>query len=92
MAPEDTLTHVNLDALYATPGDDLSEIVTLDEAARRAGVTRRTLNRWINAGHLQVLPGGRHVINRDARQCKRDRYLAGRQGRPGARVRLDTLT
>jgi hypothetical protein len=57
MAPEDTLTHVNLDALYATPGDDLSEIVTLDEAARRAGVTRRTLNRWINAGHLQVLPG-----------------------------------
>lgn len=81
-------------AVYADPDDPLGQVIDLDEAARRTGRSRRTLNRWIQAGQLATLPGlpGRYVIERAVLECERDRHRAARRGRPGARVRLDALT
>lgn len=74
--------------MHLDPGDDLGGLLTLNEAAERAGVTRHTINRWIRAGHLKPLLGG-FVTERAVLECERDRYVASRQGRPGARVPLD---
>jgi hypothetical protein len=74
--------------MHLDPHDDLGGLLTLNEAAAAAGVTRHTINRWIRDHHLTPLPGG-YLTERAVLECERDRYVASRQGRPGARVALD---
>lgn len=80
--------------LLLDPADPLSEVVLYADAATRAGVTHRTLRRWINNGHLTPIPGAHQLVFtlRALLECERDRHLASRAGRPGARPRLDVLT
>ena len=74
-------------------GDQFARALTIPEAANVAGVTVRTVNRWIACKQLALLPGpDRLVLERAVRECEAARYRASRQGRPGARVRLDELT
>ncbi|ROO82592.1 hypothetical protein EDD29_0073 [Actinocorallia herbida] len=76
------------------PKDPLSEVIPLKTAAAAANVSERTIRRWVEAGHLELLtaPGlaGSWVTRRAVLECERDRHQAARRGRPGARV--DSLT
>jgi hypothetical protein len=87
--------HVTIEEIRAEADDDFGRVLNLDQAAATVSVTRRTINRWIAAGHLRTLPGGQHVLEAHVRDCEHDRYEASRQGRPGPRVQrvqLDVLT
>lgn len=66
------------------PDDQLSYLLTLDEAAQVAAVTRRTVNRWIAQRRLRVHPG-RLVVERDVLDVERACRHAAHQGRPGPR-------
>lgn len=72
------------------PADPLSRIIPLRDAAALAGVSARTVRRWVASGQLELLPHlpGRFVTARAVLECERDRHVAGHQGRPGARVGL----
>jgi hypothetical protein len=74
--------------MLLNPDDELSEIIPLRTAAATAGVTPRTVRRWIDNGHLELVPNmpGRWTTRRAVLECERDRHLASKQGRPGARV------
>lgn len=72
------------------PDNELSELLPLDEAAAVAEVSRRTLNRWIDARRLRVyqVPGhtGRYVREDELLDVEHERRASRRRGRPGARV------
>ncbi|WP_433469563.1 helix-turn-helix domain-containing protein [Spirillospora sp. CA-128828] len=76
--------------MLLNPADELSELLTLDQAARLAGVTRRTLDRWIAARRLTVYEvrglTGRYVREDELLDVEYERRQSRRQGRPGARV------
>lgn len=65
------------------PDDELSQLIPLDDAPAIAGISRRTLNRWIAAGRLRVLAG--HVVERELLAVERERWESRHAGRPGAR-------
>lgn len=65
-------------------GDDLSRLLALDQAARAAYVSRRTIDRWVAAGRLRRLPFG-YVIERELLDVETERRRSRRRGRPGAR-------
>lgn len=58
--------------------------ITIDRAARRAGVDRRTINRWITDGRLTVatLDGVRYVYLPELLRCERERRNSRNLGRP----------
>lgn len=71
------------------PADELTELLTLDQAADVAGVSVRTLNRWIAAGRLRTyrLPGTQRYVREDELlDVEHERRRSRRLGRPGARV------
>lgn len=72
--------------LLLDPTDEFSRVLTIAEAAAAVGVTARTVNRWIAAGHLAPLAGTRLLRERDVRACEAARHAAAHQGRPGART------
>ncbi|TDD93325.1 hypothetical protein [Actinomadura rubrisoli] len=85
------------------PADELSELLDLDQAARLAKATRRTLDRWIAARRLRVYEvhglTGRYVREDELLEVEHERRSSRNPGRPGARVtfadtlsRLDVLT
>ncbi|MFW5415044.1 hypothetical protein J0910_00420 [Nocardiopsis sp. CNT-189] len=57
---------------------------TKAEAADAAGVTLRTLNRWIAAGHLQLQFG--HVNAHELFETEAAMRARRIRGRPGARL------
>lgn len=69
------------------PDDELTELLDLDQAAALAQVTRRTLNRWIQAKRLRLLPGG-YVIEGELLDAEALAYGTRNRGRPGARQKL----
>lgn len=73
------------------PEDELTELLTLDQAAALAQVTRRTLNRWIQARRLRLLPGG-YVIEGELVDAEALAYGTRNRGRPGARPKAASLT
>ncbi|MGP4030065.1 hypothetical protein [Actinomadura sp. 3N407] len=74
------------------PADELSELLTLDEAARVAEVTCRTLDRWIAARRLPVYEvcghTGRYVRENELLDVEHERRASRAKGRPGARMRV----
>lgn len=66
--------------------------LTIDQAADRVGVTRRTINRWIASGDLPCVAfkGVRYVYLPSLLRCERERRNARKPGRPGARVPVAT--
>lgn len=74
------------------PDDELTELLTLDQAAALAQVTRRTINRWIKAGLRVIqLPGGeRYVVESELLEAEVKAYGARTRGRPGARRQVTT--
>ncbi|WP_433233754.1 helix-turn-helix transcriptional regulator [Actinomadura nitritigenes] len=72
------------------PADELTELLTLDQAAAVARVSGRTINRWIKAELLPVyeLPGytARYVREDELLEVEHERRQSRRRGRPGARV------
>jgi hypothetical protein len=67
------------------PDDELSELLTLDQAAEVAARSRRTISRWIATGRLRCLPGG-WIIERELLAVEAERHHARHAGRPGARL------
>ncbi len=67
-------------ALAAASGGD---VLTTSQAARVAGVTRKTVNEWIAAGKL---PAGRRGARRTVRREDLDRFRAGEGAGAGASV------
>lgn len=70
------------------PDDELSTLLTLEQAVERAVVSHRTLSRWIKAGRLRLLPG-RYVVERELLEVERERRRSRHAGWPGARVSGD---
>ncbi|WP_165964130.1 helix-turn-helix domain-containing protein [Actinomadura sp. KC216] len=74
------------------PADELSELLNLDQAARLANVSRRTLDRWIASRRLRVYEvrghTGRYVREDELLEVERERRRSRRRGRPGARVNV----
>jgi hypothetical protein len=68
------------------PDDELSELIPLDQAAEIAGVSSRTLRRWITDRRLRVLAG--HVVERELLAVEKERWESRHAGRPGARPYL----
>lgn len=67
-------------ALEQASGGD---VLTTSQAARVAGVTRKTVNEWIAA---EKLPAGWRGARRTIRREDLDRYLAGQRAAEGASV------
>jgi hypothetical protein len=82
--------------VYADRTNHMSRLLGIPAAAAQAGVTIRTVNRWITTGKLAagshpLLPG-RYVREDELLACESRCHFAARRGRPGPRVRLDVLT
>lgn len=63
--------------------------LTVDQAAKRAGRSRRTVERWIDDGRLpaRIVGGKRYVREADTVEVEYQTRKAAHAGRPGARTK-----
>jgi hypothetical protein len=73
--------------MLLNPDDELSEIIPSAPPPPQQA-SARAPSAGGSTGHLELVPNmpGRWTTRRAVLECERDRHLASKQGRPGARV------